>query len=571
MRNLLSLSRSATALILASGLLSNLAVAQVDAREIQKLPSPNPTVLGQFGTHVDICGDTAVVGEANYSIFPEMPGNAWVYVRSGGTWSMQAHLLPSVSQTLDWFGAVSLAGDSLAIGAQGHTGPNGEEGSVFLYERSGSAWTEVAQLFAGDASQGGGQSFGVSTRMEEDLLFVAAGPDQGDPLFTGSVYVFVRSGGVWTQTAKLKNPIPSMSDRFGLFSIDYDGDTLAIGSPGPSNPAAPLVAGDVNIFRRNALGWTHEAALVPAAAALGDHFGSSVDLHGNTLVVGAREEVNGGPGSAWVFSRSGTTWSEVARLTADDGVGGDAFGTRVATNGNIAIITAPLHAAVVDFGGAAYIFERNGDLWTQTTEFEPGDLVLGDQFGRGLALDGTTALMGSPWVNAGTSASATGAAYFFEIAGATIGNRICFGDGGDGACPCGNSSAAGSGEGCVNSSGLGARLSGYGSMSVTADDLLMEASRLPASTFALLFSGTQSQSGAAVGSGLLCAGGANLRLGVRASNPAGQATWGLGLAAQAGVMAGDTRVLQVAYRDPVGSPCGAPFNYTSALQVSFTP
>lgn len=557
--------------MIASFSLSSAAAAQVDAIETLKLLSPNPTVLGQFGTHLDLCGDTAVVGEANFSIFPEMPGNAWVYVRNSGTWSMQAHLLPSVSQSLDWFGAASLEGDTIAVGALGHGGPNGESGAVFLFERVGTTWGEVEQLFAGDASQGGGQSFGLSTRLFEDLLFVASGPDQSDTLYTGSVYVFERSGSAWAQTAKLKNPSPFIGDRFGGYAVDFDGDTLVVGAPGPSNPALPTTTGNATVFRRTALGWTQEAVLVPTGAALGDHFGSSLDLHGDTLIVGAREQANAGAGSAWVFTRSGGTWTERARLAADDAVGGDAFGSLVATNGNIAIVTAPLHAESVDFGGAAYLFERNGDLWTQTGEFEPSDLELGDQFGRGLALDGTTALIGSPWVDAGTSANGTGAAYFFDIEGATIGNRICFGDGSDGACPCGNSSVAGSGEGCVNSNGRGARLSGFGSTSVSADDLLMEASRLPVGTFALLFSGTQSQSGSTVGSGLLCAAGTNIRMGVRIAGQNGRATWGLGLAAQVGFLAGDTRTLQVAYRDPVGSPCAAPFNYTSALQLHFTP
>lgn len=153
------------------------------------------------------------------------------------------------------------------------------------------------------------------------------------------------------------------------------------------------------------------------------------------------------------------------------------------------------------------------------------------------------------------------------------GTSFCFGDGSGIACPCGN--LGGPGEGCANSSGSGGVLVANGTASVTADDLVFNASNLLPNQPALLFAGENAingGSGTVFGDGHRCAGLNVVRLGVRVPNASGQASWGPGLAAQAGWMAGDTRYFQAWYRDPNppnGSPCGNAFNLSHGLQVDF--
>lgn len=148
----------------------------------------------------------------------------------------------------------------------------------------------------------------------------------------------------------------------------------------------------------------------------------------------------------------------------------------------------------------------------------------------------------------------------------------CFGDGSGTACPCGNNGAAG--EGCANSSGAGASLTVSGSGSVSADDLGFSASGLLAAQPALLFSADNSVAGGAgtiFGDGLRCAGGNVKRLGVVQPDANGDASWSSGMAQAGGWSSGDTRRMQVWYRDPAGGPCASGFNLTHAREVVFTP
>ncbi|MCB9915973.1 MAG: hypothetical protein H6828_12660 [Planctomycetes bacterium] len=149
----------------------------------------------------------------------------------------------------------------------------------------------------------------------------------------------------------------------------------------------------------------------------------------------------------------------------------------------------------------------------------------------------------------------------------------CFGDGTAAACPCGN--PGGAGEGCANSSGVGAKLASTGSSSVGADDVQFHGSNLLPSQPALLFSGwnaVNGGTGVVFGDGIRCAGGNIRRLGVRVPDGSGNATWGPGLGAGNGDWAsGDTRRFQVWYRDPQNSPCGSAFNLSHGVELVFGP
>ncbi|MCB9915972.1 MAG: hypothetical protein H6828_12655 [Planctomycetes bacterium] len=174
------------------------------------------------------------------------------------------------------------------------------------------------------------------------------------------------------------------------------------------------------------------------------------------------------------------------------------------------------------------------------------------------------------WNDALTSVG-TSSGYVVEYE-AGSGIYYCFGDGTATACPCGN--PGGSGEGCANSSGAGAKLTIAGSVSASADDLVMNGAQLLPGQPGLLFSGLNAVNGGngvVFGDGLRCAGGTVLRLGVRVPNAGGTATWGPGLGAIGGWGSGDTRRFQVWYRDPGGSPCGSNFNLSHGVELVFGP
>ncbi len=165
-----------------------------------------------------------------------------------------------------------------------------------------------------------------------------------------------------------------------------------------------------------------------------------------------------------------------------------------------------------------------------------------------------------------------GRAFLLTPPAGSIGTPLCAGDGSGAACPCGNNSTGGAG--CANSTGAGAVLAASGSASVAADDLAFGAQGLIRGQSALLFVGNQAAGGGAgtpFGDGLRCAGGGVQRLGVRQANGTGAASWGPNLSGAGAWAAGDTRVFQVWYRDPLASVCGAGFNLTQGLELSFLP
>ncbi|MCB9916417.1 MAG: VCBS repeat-containing protein [Planctomycetes bacterium] len=153
-----------------------------------------------------------------------------------------------------------------------------------------------------------------------------------------------------------------------------------------------------------------------------------------------------------------------------------------------------------------------------------------------------------------------------------VGAPGCQGDAAGSICPCGN--GGGEGGGCLNSTGHGAALRATGSASLTLDDLAPRATWLPAGQSVLLFSGSaslQAAGGSVFGDGLRCAGGTLQRHGARVADAGGVAAWSPGLAVASGWSAGETRVLQAWYRDPVGGPCGGGFNLTNSLALTFVP
>ena len=167
-------------------------------------------------------------------------------------------------------------------------------------------------------------------------------------------------------------------------------------------------------------------------------------------------------------------------------------------------------------------------------------------------------------------------AFLFANPGTTVGDSVgtpyCFGDGSGTTCPCGNT--GGSGEGCANSTGTGTLAFGTGSASAGADDLGFDGRNLLPAQPALLFAGlnaVNNGNGIVFGDGLRCAGGSVVRLGVRVPDGNGDASWGPGLGAIGGWVAGDTRRFQIWYRDPLIGPCGTGFNLSNGVEVVFLP
>jgi hypothetical protein len=289
---------------------------------------------GNFGGSVSLSGDTVVVGAFRGAQDGGIEGAAYVYARSGTTWSLQQKLVDGAAD--DWFGtSVSISADTVVVGAAHH----GAQGAAYVYVRSGTTWAQQQELTASDGT--GGDQFGVSVSASGDLAAI------GTFTTTPHAYIFARSGSSWVQQQKLAPSDGAPNDAFG-FSVSISGGTVVVG--GNPNAATP---GAAYVFVQSGTSWAPQQKLTPSDGANGDGFGGAVSLSGNQLIVGAAEK-NAQGGAAYVFVGSGTSWTQQSELVASDGTAsGDFFGGAVAVGGTTAIVGANGKASA---RGAAYVF-----------------------------------------------------------------------------------------------------------------------------------------------------------------------------------------------------------------------
>lgn len=227
---------------------------------------------------------------------------------------------------------------------------------------------------------------------------------------SGAAYVFSQSGDEWLQDAELLPSDLAPLDEFG-HAVAIDGYRALVGAPLRNEVGNN--SGAAYVFTLSSDGWVQEAKLLPSDLAPLDHFGYSVDISGNTAVIGAplRNEVGDNSGAAYVFRRSGGEWMEEAKLTPSDLAPLDQFGYSVSVDAYRALIGAPLHNEVGNNSGAAYVFTDMSDGWTQEAKLVPGTLAPLDHFGYSVSISGDWAAAGAPLHN--TVGDDAGAAYVF--------------------------------------------------------------------------------------------------------------------------------------------------------------
>jgi len=205
-------------------------------------------------------------------------------------------------------------------------------------------------------------------------------------------------------------------DRFGR-SVAICGDTAIVGSERDGIEVNPQ-QGSAYVFIRSGTIWTQQTKLTASDGAASDEFGFSVAISGNTAIVGSEFDdigANTFQGSVYVFERNGTLWTQQTKLTASDGATGDRFGRSVAISGDTAIVGSYDDDIGANFNqGSAYIFIRSGIIWTQQTKLTASDGAVSDRFGFSVAISGEMAIIGSYQDNIGAN-SDQGSAYVFDL------------------------------------------------------------------------------------------------------------------------------------------------------------
>ncbi len=318
--------------------------------------------------------------------------------------ALEAALIPADRSALDYFGhSVSLNGNGTRaiVGAlYDGTALGYDAGSVRVYTRSGATWTLEQMLLAADAQDEDQLGSAVSLSADGTRALVGASGDYTAGVRTGSARVFVRSGSTWTEEQTLVPSGGGAEERFGAAaSISADGTRAIVGAYW-ADTAGGVNAGSARVFLRTGNVWALEQTLVAAGGAADEWFGYSVAMNGDgsRAIVGVPYDDGGG--SARVFIRVGTTWTEQATLRGSNIVGGDYFGRAVTIDntGTRALIGAWADdvGGRVD-AGSARVFVRSGSSWSEEASLFASNSDSGDYFGWAVSLssDGTRAIVGA--------------------------------------------------------------------------------------------------------------------------------------------------------------------------------
>ena len=356
----------------------------------------DPGDNGEFGASVAVEGDTALIGA------PQADGSkgaAYIFRRIDGEWVRQQKLVPADRSQILQFGiAVDLHNDMAIIGATG--GENDSNpGSAYIFSHSGTGWGESGRLVAYDARPGDG--FGSAVALDEDRAIVGARyAGTGDLAGRGAAYVFSYFSGTWSLQGKLSATDGKPADDFGT-AVALDGNTAVVGAS-MADIGSQTDQGAVYVYTYDRR-WSQRKKLIAFDGRASDYFGSGLDLDGDTILVGAwNKDVapNAGQGAAYVYQGSGEVWNLQQKLTVNDGDDEDHFGRSVALDGNSALIGATgwdyvSYLRTEEDVGAAYIFTRSGDLWTRQQELIAHDGEEDDLFGSAVDLDRDTAVIGA--------------------------------------------------------------------------------------------------------------------------------------------------------------------------------
>jgi len=444
------------------------------ATEQQRLRNTDWYASDAFGSHMDMAGNYVIVGAHYYDESPyENNGAAFIFFRSGTTWTQQAKLTVSTSahqyrmgtsvalnadateaivtinssnvsgasvtvftrsgttwtegQTIvssglagsdpKWgtTGNISINGNHFIVGAKDDIGSSTTTdrwGSAWVYYKSGSTWGLQQELIASDVATVADANFGAYISMPTDSIVAIGAPGYDNS--NGRVYIFERSGSTWTETHKISAPVDASTPKDFGAGVALDGDYLAIGASRINSNT-----GKVYIYKKVSGSWTSQTSVTASDAATGKYFGQGIQLKGDTLLVGAYAA-----NTAYVFTRSGSTWTEVRKIvgTTLNGSGstptaiGGQFSDGLSLNSNTAfddfiVGTSNQGVYVVTAGQSALYsdtltFEAGTGI-TLTTNATTDTVTIGGTL-AGLDSAQTTALVDSSYVQARVTAAASG-------------------------------------------------------------------------------------------------------------------------------------------------------------------
>jgi len=367
----------------------------------------------QFGSAVAIQGNVAVVGAPWDAPMGVASGAAYVFEKTNSGWQLQQKLTADESAVFRLFGAsVAIDGDRIVVGAYGEPNPDNFAGAAYVFVRSGATWVLEQKLTGSENSAA--DAFGLAVAIDGDTIVCGAyGNSDFGQSEVGSAYVFRRTQNGWVEQQELTASDAAPLMRFAL-SVGVSGGTIVVGGDG--NSELGFYSGAIYVFTFDGSHWTEQQKLHAQDATASASFGYHVAISGDTIVAGAPQDSVGTLmlGAAYVFSRKTNGWSQDRKLVGKDTNAFDGFGLRVAVDEDTIVVGSPNDSELAFRGGSAYVYKLNGQSgWSLREKLYPSDPAKDDTFGLAVAVSGNAVLVGVPAKS--DVAFFAGAAYVYEF------------------------------------------------------------------------------------------------------------------------------------------------------------
>lgn len=365
----------------------------------------------EFGVSVAALSDTVFVAASRMRDGQRDPGTVHVFERQRSRWVNVGVLSVPEARAEDGFG-VSMAaeGGTLVVGAQFADARGEDAGVAYVFERRTEGWHQATVLSASDGVPG--DQFGQTVSVSGETIAVGARLSDSRAADAGATYVFARRDGRWQEVGKVMASAAAAGDIFGRVSLDKD---LMVVSA-DLNDDLGFNAGKAYVFERREGVWVEGAVLTARDGTAGDEFGVSLALKDGIAVFGAvgSDGRDADAGAAYVFERRSGQWAQTAKLTASDSARRQLFGKFVAVGPDTVVVGAPNDSGEGEGAGAAYVFERRAEAWTEVSKLTASDAAPRTGFGNAVAISGSTIVVGMLFNGKGQR---SGAAYVFERLG----------------------------------------------------------------------------------------------------------------------------------------------------------
>lgn len=350
-----------------------------------ELYSTSPEAGTALGWDTAADGDTLAVSQ----VYASPGGTVMVYRSQGTSWVVEGELNGSDTVGNDQMGYdIDIDGDRIVAGAWQHATVLSNDGAAYVFERSGGVWSETAKLTNADAA--GFERFGVSVAVEGDVIAVGTLFGTGGGVSApGAVYVYELVGGSWVETAKLNAPTAATGDQYGSAVAIHSG-RIVVGEPLDDTSGSDR--GACHTYTKVGGVWTLEQSLFSVGGSNFDAFGQALAVYEDTILVSAPRN-NGNRGMVHAYRLDGGSWSHTGSFTAgEDEL--DGFGERIALGPTLAAFTQRSDDDGGFDAGAAFVYRRVGDDFEQVAKLVAPDPTITDQFGASIALAGYKVAVG---------------------------------------------------------------------------------------------------------------------------------------------------------------------------------